>query len=185
VSVQTPFLIGESIYLRPLSRADAPVLQRQMNDPEVNRTLAVWRPMTLENELDFIDRAAKGDHEVILGIAKRDDDRLIGDTALHQIDWRERSASFGIQIGDPGEWGKGYGSEATRLITGYGFERLNLNRIWLYVYDLNPRGAHVYEKVGYKREGVLREGVFREGRYRDVILMAILASEWRAAHPRT
>ena len=181
--MQTPYLIGTSIYLRPLNREDAPILQRHMNDPEVNRTIAIWRPMSLESEQEWIESTNRGEHTVVFGIALREDDRLIGSTGFHEIDWRNRSASFGIQIGDPAEWRKGHGTEATRLITGYGFDRLNLNRIWLYVYEHNPGGVRAYEKVGYRREGVLRRAVFRDGAYGDVYLMAILAGEWREAHP--
>ncbi len=180
--MHTPYLVGERVYLRPLDLADAPTLQQHINHPEVVRTLAMWRPLSVEEEGDWIERAGRSETDVVMGLARRDEDRLIGAAGLHQIDWRNRSAMFGIQIGDPGEWGKGFGTEATRLVTGYGFDRLNLNRIWLYVYEHNPAGVRAYEKVGYRREGVLRQGVFRDGRYRDVYLMALLAEEWRAPH---
>jgi RimJ/RimL family protein N-acetyltransferase len=182
--MKTPFLVGTSIYLRPLNREDALVLQQHMNHPDVNRTIAMWRPMSLEREQEWIESTSRGENTVVFGIALREDDRLIGGAGLHEIDWRNRSASFGIQIGDPAEWKKGYGTEATKLVTGYAFDRLNLNRVWLYVYAHNPGGVRAYEKVGYCREGVLRQAVFRDGAYGDVYLMAILAEEWRAAHPQ-
>jgi len=104
--------------------------------------------------------------------------RLIGTTGLHRIDFKNRHAGFGIAIGDKQAWGKGYGTEATFLVARYGFETLNLNRIWLHVYDFNPAGMRCYEKVGYAREGVLRQDHFSEGRYADTIVMAILRQEW-------
>ncbi len=57
---------------------------------------------------------------------------------------------------------------------------MNLNRVWLYVYEHNERGIRTYEKVGFKREGLLRQETFREGRYWDAIVMAILREEWMA-----
>lgn len=180
--MQTPYLIGDRVYLRPLNRTDAPEIQRHINNPEVLRTLAAWRPASLEREEGWIERSNASDTEVVLGITLREDDRLIGSAGLHMIDWRDRAAAYGIQIGEPAEWGKGYGTDVTRLVTRYGFESLNLNRIWLHVYDHNPAGVRAYEKVGYRREGVLRQGAFRDGAYRDVYVMAILAEEWRAAH---
>jgi len=177
--MQTPYLVGERVYLRPLERDDAPVLQRHLNHPDVVRTLQAWRPVSLAAETDFIESTSRSETDVVLGIALKDDDRLIGSTGLHGIDWRNRVAEFGIQIGDPMEWGKGYGTEATRLVTRYGFGTLNLNRIGLRVYDHNPAGIRAYEKAGYQREGVMRQGVWRDGAYHDVIVMAILASEWK------
>jgi RimJ/RimL family protein N-acetyltransferase len=64
-------------------------------------------------------------------------------------------------------------------MVGYAFETLNLNRIWLNVYEYNQRGVRAYEKVGFRREGVLRQDTFRDGRYWDTIAMAVLREEWR------
>ncbi len=173
-----PFLVGDKVYLRPLDRGDAPAFVPWMNDPEVTRFLRAYRPMTLRAEEEFIDRAGQGD-DVALAVALRDGDRLIGGTGLHDFDLRCRRASFGIFIGPREEWGKGYGSEATRLMVGYAFETLNLNRVSLQVYEYNPRGIRAYEKVGFRREGVLRQDVFRDGRYWDTIVMGILREEWK------
>src|SRR5690349_11316823 len=116
-------------------------------------------------EVDFIDRMYKSEHDIVLGIAVRGTDALIGITSLHQIDGKNRRAVFAIVIGEKNEWGKGYGTEATALITGYAFETLNLNRVSLRVYEENERGIKAYEKVGFKKEGVLRQDIYREGRY--------------------
>jgi RimJ/RimL family protein N-acetyltransferase len=173
-----PFLVGASIYLRPLERADAPAFVTWLNDPDVARFLRAYRPMSLRAEEEFIDGIGKGE-DIGLAIALRDGDRLIGGTGLHEIEQRCRRAQFGIFIGDREHWGKGYGTEATRLMVGYAFETLNLNRVWLQVYEYNSRGVRSYEKVGFRREGVLRQDTFRDGRYWDTIVMGILRQEWK------
>ncbi|MBI3800044.1 MAG: GNAT family N-acetyltransferase, partial [Deltaproteobacteria bacterium] len=83
-------------------------------------------------------------------------------------------------IGEKSEWSKGYGTEATALITGYAFETLNLNRVGLQVYEDNERGIKAYERVGFKREGLLRQMMYREGRYWHTITMSMLREEWAA-----
>jgi RimJ/RimL family protein N-acetyltransferase len=178
--VKNPFLIGTQIYLRPLEQADAPLLQPWMNDPEVARNLRRYRPLSRRDEEAFIDKVGKDEHAVAFGIAIRESDRLLGATGLHDMDFRNRHAQFGISLGDKNEWGKGYGTQATRLIVGYAFETLNLNRVWLHVYEDNRRGIHCYEKVGFKQEGVLRQDIFREGSYGNTIVMGILRAEWAA-----
>ena len=175
------YLLGQSVYLRALDRADASLLQSFINHADVHPTIAAWRPVSIEQEADFVDRMSRSETDVVMGISTRADDRLIGVTGLHQIDWRNRNACFGIAIGNPVEWGKGYGTEATRLITGYGFGRLNLHRIYLDVYAANARGIHAYEKAGYRREGIFRDAVFRDGTYGDAYRMSLLASEWTAS----
>ena len=182
--MHAPYLIGTKIYLRALGRTDTPVLQRFMNHPDVNRTLASWRPVTVEGEGEWVERMGRSENDMVLGIVPLVDDRLIGVCGLHAIDWQNRHASFGIAIGEVDEWGKGYGTEATRLVTGHGFERLNLHRIQLDVYDLNERAQHIYEAVGFRREGVFREAVFRDGGYHAVHRMAMLVDEWKARKAR-
>jgi RimJ/RimL family protein N-acetyltransferase len=108
---------------------------------------------------------------------------LIGATGLEQIDFRNRHAKFGIFIGAKEEWGKGYGTEATHLVTQHAFLTLNLNRVWLHVVADNERGIRAYERVGFKREGILRQEHFRDGRYLDTMTMAILREEWEAMRP--
>jgi RimJ/RimL family protein N-acetyltransferase len=175
------FLIGTDIYLRAMERGDAPAFASYLNDPEVRRFLLLRpRPITLAEEEAYIAHITQSEHDVSLAIVLRQDNRLIGATSLHQIDFGNRHCSFGIMIGDPSEWGKGHGTEATRLIVGHAFETLNLNRVWLHVYEYNPRGIRAYEKVGFRREGVLRQDSYRDGRYWDTIVMGILRDEWEA-----
>jgi RimJ/RimL family protein N-acetyltransferase len=179
--VKNPFLVGTKVYLRPLEREDAPLFVPWVNDVAVTRTLeAFYHPIGLQTEIDFIERMEKSKHDVVFGIAVRGTDALIGVTGLHQIDYKNRRAVFGIFVGEKQEWGKGYGTEATRLITSYAFETLNLNRVALRVYEDNERGIRAYEKVGFKREGLLRQDIYREGRYWNTFLMAILREEWTA-----
>jgi RimJ/RimL family protein N-acetyltransferase len=178
--VKNPFLIGAQIYLRPLERGDAPLFVSWINDPEVRHTLLRYWPLSLQAEEEFLDKLNRSEHDLALGIAVRQTDRLIGAAGLHQIDYRNRHTSFGILIGEKGEWGKGYGTEATALMVRYAFETLNLNRVWLHVYEDNQRGIRSYEKVGFLKEGVLRQENYRAGRYGNTLTMAILRDEWQA-----
>jgi RimJ/RimL family protein N-acetyltransferase len=175
--MHNPFLIGERIYLRPLDKGDATAFVTWFNDPDVTRFLLRGNPMTLAAEEDWLERTLRSE-DVVLGIVLQEGDRLIGSTGLHQFDWRCRHASFGIGIGEKLLWGQGHGSEATALVLRHAFQTLNLNRVWLHVYEYNPRGMRVYEKLGFRREGVLRQHTFRDGRFWDTIAMGILRAEW-------
>jgi RimJ/RimL family protein N-acetyltransferase len=176
--VKNPFRIGKRIYFRPVEREDAGVLQPWFNDPEVTRTLRAWRPYNLAQETETLEKLTKDESSIVLAIALRADDRLIGTVGLTHIDHRNGNAEFGIAVGDRKSQNKGYGTEATRLILDFAFATLNLHRVRLCVYANNPRGLHVYEKVGFVKEGVLRQETYRESRYWDVIVMGILRSEW-------
>jgi RimJ/RimL family protein N-acetyltransferase len=184
--MKNPFLIGARVYLRPLEPDDAATLQPWMNDGEVTRHLLMYRPHSLSDEKAFIERTRSAERELVLAIALRRGDRLIGTTGIHSIHPKDRSAVFGIVIGDKREWGKGYGTEATALMVRHAFDTLNLNRVSLHVLEYNARGIRAYEKVGFRREGLFRKDTFREGRFWNTIAMGILREEWepRAARVR-
>ena len=105
----------------------------------------------------------------------------VGNCGFHKIDWRNRSAELGIFIGEKSYWSQGYGTEAMRLLLKHGFETLNLNRIFLRVFNSNLRAIRSYEKAGFIAEGKMRQAEFRRGAYKDVILMSVLRSEWDGA----
>jgi ribosomal-protein-alanine N-acetyltransferase len=176
--VKNPYRIGEKVYLRPLEREDAPSIVRWLNDLEVSRTLLFHRPINVQAEEKFLEGLyAKDDGLVLLGIALRQDDRLIGAADLRDFDARGRHAGFGIMIGEKVEQGKGRGTEATRLMVKLAFDTYNLNRVWLHVHADNERGIRAYERVGFKREGVLRQHAFREGKHVDELVMGVLRGE--------
>ncbi len=177
--MKNPFLIGELVYLRPLDRADAPAVVPWVNDPEITRSLRIYRPLNLQAEEEYIDQIRKSETDVTLGLCVRGDDRFIGVTGLHAIDFKNRHTGFGIVIGERTEWDKGYGTDATRLMVNYAFATLNLNRVWLQVYEFNVRGRKTYEKVGFRVEGIQRQDRYSDGRYWDTTLMAVLREEWK------
>jgi [ribosomal protein S5]-alanine N-acetyltransferase len=182
--MKNPYLIGSQVYLRAVEMSDGPVIVPWLNDPAVSRTLLHRRALNLRAEEEFLERVAASEHDLVLGIALKADDRLIGATGFHQIDFRNRHACFGITIGIPEAWGKGYGTEATRLMVNHAFETMNLNRVWLQVFEYNLRALRTYEKIGFKKEGTLRQENFREGRYWDTHVMGLLRQEWDAERDR-
>ena len=179
--MKNPFLIGKKVYLRSLERADAPIFVQWMNDPEIQRFTLRARPINLQDEEEYIERVRTSPNDVVLLILARESDSPVGVVALHDIDWRSRHASFGLTIGEPSQWGKGYGSEATQLMVQHAFATLNLNRVWLIVLDYNQRGLRCYEKAGFKKEGLLKQEYYRDGKYWDSWLMAVLREEWAAS----
>lgn len=176
--MQNPFIIGENVYLRPLEMEDIDKFILWFNDQEVRQFLTRNLPLNRIREKDWIEKLYKDDSEVVLGIVLKDDDRLIGNIALHKISNPHRNATLGIVIGDKTCWSKGHGTEALKLMTEYGFSQLNLHRIFLTVIDFNKRAIRAYEKAGFKKEGAYREQIYRNGKYCDLIFMGILKSEW-------
>src|SRR5690606_32220306 len=108
------------------------------------------------------------------------DNVLIGSTGLWIQNWSQGDAWLGIFIGEREYWGKGYGTDAMRLIVGYGFRELNLRRITLGLHSYNERALKSYQKVGFILEGRVRGEGLRDGVRYDSLYMGILREEWLA-----
>lgn len=175
---------GRRIYFRPVELDDALLLRKFINDPANWRFLNHGRPYNDLREREWIDSLGKSGTDYVFGIALQQGDRLIGVTGLHRVDPVNRSAMFGINIGDTAFQGLGYGREATQLALKYGFEELNLNRIELEVFAENWRGIRMYQKVGFVQEGCARQARFSRGRYQDAYRFAMLRSEWESLYGR-
>ncbi len=174
-------IYGERIRLRALNKDDLPIFVTWLNDPEVTRGLVHYLPFSIEDEEEWYENMRKIPREerpLMIEIQTKDKWEPIGDLSLFGIDWRIRSAEFGIVIGVKEYWDQGYGTEALKLILRHGFQTLNLNRVSLMVYENNPRAIRAYEKAGFVQEGRLRQSYYQNGEFIDVILMSILRSEW-------
>ena len=102
----------------------------------------------------------------------------IGNVALQNINWVDRTAEFAGIIGEKDYWNKGIGTEAARLLFKHGFSKLNLNKIWLGTAASNLGMISVAGKLGMTIEGRLKDHVFLNGRYEGVIRFGILKSGW-------
>lgn len=172
---------GERIRLRAISRKDLPDFVTWLNDPEVRLNLDIYYPFSFEQEEKWFEEILThhvDEQPLAIEVSNQDIWKLIGNIGFININQHKRSAEIGILIGDKQYWDKGYGTEAMRLMIAYGFQTLNLNRIFLRVYETNPRGIRCYEKAGFIQEGRLRQAHFNNGSYVDVLMMSILKDEW-------
>ena len=102
---------------------------------------------------------------------------MIGSCGLTYINWVYRTAEFSITIGNKSYRSGGFGSDTLRTLIKYGFEELNLNRIWCEVYS-NNAAIDIYKHIGFVEEGILRQNYYNEGRYWDSHIMSMLREEY-------
>jgi RimJ/RimL family protein N-acetyltransferase len=175
---------GERVGFGPLTRELAAAHQRWFNDLRVTRTLSwPYRPLTREAAATFLDAAFpfQGD-DVSFAIYELATLRPVGAVSLNHVDRHHGTADFALVIGEPDAWGRGYGTEATRLTLAYAFDVLGLYNVHLVVYANNSRGIRAYERAGFKRIGV-RRGAHKLGRRRyDEIHMDAVADDFPPSH---
>jgi diamine N-acetyltransferase len=86
---------------------------------------------------------------------------------------------LGIFIGEKNQWSQGYGREAIGLLLGYGFNELNLHRIYLRVDASNTQGIRCYIHCGFVEEGRLRDNTYHQGQFEDQLIMSVLRPEYQ------
>jgi RimJ/RimL family protein N-acetyltransferase len=172
-----PTLTGASVVLRPFRPGDVEALGEALRDPEVARLTGTHAAPADEAVRAWYATRNEQPDRLDLAVEDRGSGACVGEAVLNEWSPACRSCNFRILMTAAGR-GRGLGTEATRLLVGYGFERLGLHRISLEVYAFNPRARRAYEKVGFVTEGVLRDALHWDGAWVDAIVMSILAPEW-------
>ena len=112
------------------------------------------------------------------------DGRLIGEARLDGVDATAHAAQFAIGIFAPGDRDRGIGTEVTRLVLHYAFERLGLARVDLRVLAMNSRAIHCYEQCGFTTYTREHDRSFIGGRWQDDLLMRVTAETYLAEHAK-
>ncbi|MBV9794096.1 MAG: GNAT family N-acetyltransferase [Actinobacteria bacterium] len=173
-------LTGDRVRLRALIEDDLPALARWEMDPgrQVTLTDRVAPPSEARARERFARMCANDGDAVGFSVVALDDPQpLVGSVSMFGISAKDRSATIGIALARE-YMGRGYGTDAMRVIVAYGFRELGLHRIALTVAPFNAAGVRAYEKAGFTEEGRHREAVWHDGRWYDEVLMSVLEQEW-------
>jgi diamine N-acetyltransferase len=173
-------IVGAKVALGPCRRDLLPLYLKWLNDFEVTGAyLGEVGPMTFEARAEWYNQVGKDPNVVEFTIFERATLRPIGKNNL-DLDRTNRTATFGILIGEKDCWGKGYGTETARLMLDYGFTLLGLHNIMLSVDSYNERAIRAYRRAGFKEIGRRREARRRGDQVYDVIYMDCLSTEFQS-----
>ena len=182
-SLQRPVINieGERVSLGPFTEEHLEAFHHWHNDYETMRTwLLLPGPVTHAQSQSRHEYWATQSDWTSFAIYENATWRHIGVTLFIDISHIDRTAEFGIMIGAPEARGKGYGTEATRLMLDHAFLALGLSNVILRVYEYNIAGIRAYEKVGFRTIGTRRKSKMMGGKLWDTIYMEALADEFES-----
>jgi [ribosomal protein S5]-alanine N-acetyltransferase len=172
---------GENIHLRTFNTNDVQaMLKLQKENRDFFEQFAMTRCSnfyTIEGQLERIKNAnenMKQDEDYYFGIFENGENRLVGTINLFNI---LRGSSQSAVIGyflDKKYNGKGFMTEATRLIVKYAFDELKLHRIEAGVQPHNIGSIRVLEKSGFHQEGIAKKNTKINGKWEDHRVLAII-----------
>lgn len=166
---------GEKVCLRAYEEKDVPIAVSLVNDKELKKFLVTGIPFPMspwEEESWIKSQQSNPMGNYNFAIEDINTKKYIGGCGIHNVNWLTRVATVGIMIGDKEYWGKGFGTDAMKVLMKFIFEDMNINKIRLSTFSFNLRAKRCYEKCGFKVEGVLKDEIFKEGKYYDEIVMA-------------
>ena len=170
---------GKKIVLKSVDSLHLEQFRQWRNNPELRKYFREYREISDKMQENWFSKINNDPNQVNFSIVDKANSSLIGHCGLYYINWIARYAEFGIYIGDKDYRSGGYGSDALRQLCKYGFEDLNLNKIWCEVYS-NNASIDVYRHIGFTEEGVMRQNYFSEGKYWDSHLLSMLRTEYDA-----
>lgn len=185
--MQQPILKTKRLLLRPYLLSDAKDVQMLAGDEKIaETTLNIPHPYLdgmAESWIESIQRPFEEKQFFSFAIIRHEDEKLIGTIAIH-VNSKHRKAELAYWVGVP-YWGKGYCTEATQCIVTFGFENLDLNKLFALVIHDNVASYRVMEKVGMTYEGLRREELIKDGIGIDLKSYAILKKDYIEMKPRS
>jgi len=176
------FLTGNKVTLRKITKEDYESYSN-VEDVMESRLLmndGIPFPPTNADHEKFLGEISSEKDDYMFAIELKDEKVFIGTIAVYLVNWKNGTCHVGISIG-PDFQGKGYGTDAMKVLLDFIFNYMNVNKVKLQVFGYNKRAIGSYEKCGFQLEGTLREELFRFGKHHDILVMGLLRKDWEDA----
>jgi RimJ/RimL family protein N-acetyltransferase len=167
--------------LEPFTEADIDRLLGWITSPEEH---FLWTahgfeyPLTREAFRELVRVSAERGDRLLFKAVLPGEREPVGHIELGAIDSRNRSLRIGRVLLDPAARGRGLGAEMMRAALALAFDRLQMHRVELGVFDVNLCAIACYERAGFRHDGVRREAYRTPEGYWSEIVMSVLAPEW-------
>lgn len=172
---------GKTVSLRALELEDLKQAKEWRNLEEFRKHFREHRELNSVHQENWFQRMNQSQTDYMFGIIENKTKALIGVCGLIYVNWINRSADYSFYIGKDQAYidQSGLAEEASQLLIRYGFQELNLNKIWMELYEFDQAKISFFqEKFKFKKDGTLRQNAFKEGRYWDSIIISLLQSEF-------
>ena len=170
-------LEGKNVNLRIMEKDDLQLIAEWFSSPEVFGEYNPLHQMSRTDVEKMLER--ENPHEMKPFIIEKKDGGKIGFiTHFHVLHVAGKQLEIGYSL-VPSERGKGYCTEAAKIMVDYLFLSKDTMRIQAQTDPRNVASQKVLEKIGFKKEGTLRKNFFMRGEWRDAYLYSILREEWK------
>ena len=173
-------LKGKYVGLRAIEESDLSQLLLWRNQPNYRRYFREYRELSQTNQKIWFDSKVLNDKSTeMFSIVDVNTGELLGACGLCYIDWINRNADFSIYIGKDDLYiDEKYAIEAAQILMKYGFEELNLHKLWSEIYSFDEAKKVMFDRLGFKLEGVHKEKHWTEGKWCDSLFYGYLQMKY-------
>ena len=169
---------GKKVGLRAVEKEDLLYLRNWRNIPEFRKHFREVRELSLTDQEAWFDSLQKTKHiNYMFTIVDLDSKKPIGAAGLLYINWIIRSADFSFYIGDENKYigDDGVANEAAKLLIDYGFNNLNLHKIWMELYEFDKQKIEFFtKKFNFEQDAILRDNCFENGKYHNSFILSLI-----------
>jgi len=174
---------GDKVGLRALEKEDLIYHRDWRNIPEFRKHFREVRELSLTDQEEWFESLQKTKHiNYMFTIVDLETQKPIGAAGLLYINWVIRSADFSFYIGDKNKYigNDGIANEATKLLLDYGFNNLNLHKVWMELYEYDSQKLDFFQNdFNFKVDGLLRDNCFEDGRYWNSFIISLLSKNYK------
>ena len=172
-----PVLKTEHLILRRMEEEDIQGLYNFYSDPKslkyIARNLLTDIDQAVE-KLKIFDQLFINKIGIWWAFNKKGEEIFIGFGGFFEVDKEANKAEIGYGF-LPGNWGKGYGTEAVEILTEFGLKELQLHKIYANVDPENKASVRLLENFGYKREGLFKDHDYAQNKYFDTAVYTVIS----------
>jgi len=171
---------GKFVSLRALEKEDLTTLKEWRNLLHVRKSTREYKLLNMINQKNWFESIHQSNppKEIMFGILNKRK-KLIGVAGLTYIDWKNRNSEISIYFSTKNWQTKSDAKEVINLILEYGFEELNLHRLYVEIFSLMKENIKLFSQMKFTKEGELREKVWRQNKWWNTLIFSKLSSEYK------
>ncbi len=168
----------DDIGIRAIEIDDLPIIQKWRNDDRLRKYFREYRDFSLTQIKDWYFKMISDNNFEMFVIVNLKVDEVIGVAGITYIDWPNKHGDIHFYIGKNASWiDKEYSPIAIKLILNYGYNILNLNKLWAEIYEIDKKKLIFFKELGFKVDATLREHYFFNGKYYDSHILSLLKKD--------
>lgn len=166
---------GQKTYLRAIEEGDLKQLLEWRNKPNLRKYFREYRELSWDQQIWWYENIVLKDDKVRMFSILDEDKKLLGACGLCYINWVDRNADFSIYLGaDDIYIDEDLTIDASKSLIKYGFEELNLHRLWAEIYDFDEAKTKMFNALGFELDGRHRETHWTDGKWCDSLFFSLL-----------